>query len=81
MACCGGGRSGRRRRPPVPTVSGTEKILMAYVGPREELFTTRGPATGIKYLTSALEHERLVPVFVEDQPGLEASGVWVVVGE
>jgi hypothetical protein len=76
-SCCGGAR-GARRRPPKPgPVAGTEQVLMAYVGPRDELFTTRGPATRTRYLASAREHERRVPVYVEDVAGLEATRLWV----
>lgn len=52
---------------------------MAYTGNRDTLFSYRGPATGEKYLVSSLPHERIVQVYVEDVPGLVATGEWLPV--
>lgn len=81
MSPCCGGKTIRRRPPKTPAVEGTDRVLVEYVGDRAELFSVRGPATKIRYYFSSQDHERVLPVYVEDVPGLEAMGDWRQVEE
>jgi hypothetical protein len=60
-------------------VEGTARVLLAYTGDRDRLFSWLGPATGIKYYTSSRPEDRIVAVYVEDVAGLVATGDWVEV--
>jgi hypothetical protein len=60
----------------VAIVPGTDRVLAEYTGGREDLFSTRGPATRVRYYVSARAHERQILVYVEDLPGLVGSGEW-----